>query len=416
MQQYLMQYIILMPLSIQLLGLLPVVKYDKYIRKDQQNLMALIIGAVTILMAQNVVENILGTSLPMPYLRTILSILGYILRPTIIVLFCKLVVPDKKHRIAWLLIIINACIYLTALFSPVIFYISEDNHYTRGSFLNYSVYVISAVLLVYLIYCTLSEHKYKSSTIWTISFNVLLIIIASVLDSTPFYIEYPVSYLTIAVVNCTMFYYIWLHIEFVRMHENSLKAEQRIQIMMSQIQPHFLYNTLSTIQALCLTAPEKAAEVTERFGTYLRKNLDYLEQTDLIPLKNELEHTKIYTEIENVRFPNLKVEYDIQEDDFLLPALTIQPLVENAIRHGVRSRQNGLIKVCTKKNDEFYIITISDNGIGFNPDEIDDTERKHIGIANVSERIETMCSGSLTIDSEINVGTTIIILIPRSKE
>lgn len=407
------QYIILLPLGIQLLGLLFVVLNDKYINKEQRKTMLVIISFVSLLVIQNVVENILGTSVSLPFLRTVFSILGYAIRPTIIVLFCKLVMPQKKHRLAWILVILNACIYLTALFSHIVFFISKNNHFFRGSILSYTAYFVSAVLIIYLVYCTISEYKRKGLSLWIAFANATIIILTSVFDMTPLYREYPVSYLTIAVVSCSLFYYIWLHLEFVYEHENALKATQRIQIMMSQIQPHFLYNTLSTIQALCLMNPKKAAEVTERFGTYLRNNMGFLDQPNLILLSKELEHTRIYSEIEMLRFPKISVEYDIKTEDFYIPAWTIQPLVENAIRHGVRSREQGFVTVATRASADFFEIIISDNGIGFNPNNFSNDDGKHIGIANVKERVESMCGGTLTVQSALDIGTTATITIPR---
>ena len=407
------QYIIHLPLGIQLLGLLFVVLNDKYINKEQRKIMLVIISFVSLLVIQNIVENILGTSVSLPFLRTVFSILGYAIRPTIIVLFCKLVMPQKKHRLAWILVILNACVYSTALFSHIVFFISENNHFFRGSILSYTAYFVSAVLIIYLVYCTISEYKRKKSSLWIAFANATIIILTSVFDMTPLYREYPVTYLTIAVVSCSLFYYIWLHLEFVYEHENALKATQRIQIMMSQIQPHFLYNTLSTIQALCLMNPKKAAEVTERFGTYLRNNMGFLDQPNLILLSKELEHTRIYSEIEMLRFPKISVEYDIKTEDFYIPALTIQPLVENAIRHGVRSREQGLVTVATRASADYFEIIISDNGVGFNPKDFSNDESKHIGIANVKERVESMCGGTLTIKSEPDNGTTVTIKMPR---
>ena len=97
-----------------------------------------------------------------------------------------------------------------------------------------------------------------------------------------------VNYLTDAIVTDCILYYNWLHMRFVKEYEEALRARQRIEIMMSQMQPHFLYNTLMTIQALCRKDPEKAFEITGRFGIYLRQNIDSLEHMELIPLKIRL--------------------------------------------------------------------------------------------------------------------------------
>ena len=407
------EYIILMPMGIQLLGLLLVVLNDKYIRKEQKQIMTVIIGLISLLLAQNVVDNILGTTVSMPYLRTVVSIVGYSVRPIIIVMFCKLVRPNGKNTVAWVLVILNALIYLSALFSRFVFYIDPDNHFHRGSIFNYTAYVVSFILLAHLIYCTISEYKSRKSFIWIALINAAIIVISAILEITPAYFDYPVGYLTIAIVCCSLFYYIWLHLEFVREHERALMAEQRIKIMMSQIQPHFVSNTLTTIQSLCMLDPPKAAEITGKFGAYIRNNIASLDEEKLIPIKKEIEHTKIYTEIEMLRFPDISVEYEIDEEDFSVPALTVQPLVENAIRHGVREIENGKVSIVTKNTEKSHIITIRDNGVGFDTDTLSVQDGAHIGINNVRERVKAMCGGTLAIDSQIGKGTTVTITIPR---
>ena len=193
-----------------------------------------------------------------------------------------------------------------------------------------------------------------------------------------------------------------------------MQAEQRIQIMMTQIQPHFLFNTIATFRALCRKDPEKAADLAEMFGDYLRQNLDSLGTAGLIPFHKELEHTKTYTEIEMVRFRNLRVVYDIHESDFEIPPLTVQPMVENAIRHGARAGREETITVTAGKGAKGYEVVIRDNGIGFDPQRQGalDGAGHHIGIANVRERIESMCGGSLSIDSAPGKGTKVTITVP----
>ena len=406
------QYIILLPLIIQLAGLTFTVLTDFYISKKHKKIMALIIVLNFVLILQNCADYALNNFVQNPWLRTVIGIVGYSVRPAIIMLFCTLVCDSRKHFIGWILVALNALVYLTALFSKIAFYVNASNKFQRGP-LNYTAHIISGVLLVYLIYSTFYEHRNRKSHLWIPIINVALVVCGTVLDMSPLYVDFPVSYLTIAVVSSSLFYYIWLHLEFVREHEKALMAEQRIKIMMSQIQPHFLFNTLSTIQALCRIDPKKAFETTEKFGTYLRNNIDSLNQPELIPLEKELEHTRIYAEIEMIRFPKITVEYQIEERMFSVPALSIQPLVENAIRHGVRPQ--GTVQVSTKATPTDYVICIRDNGAGF-----DDTQTKsddngvHIGIANVRERIKTMCGGILRVESRLNEGTTVTITIPKT--
>ena len=152
------------------------------------------------------------------------------------------------------------------------------------------------------------------------------------------------------------------------------------------------------------------------FSAYLRQNLESLNEAAVIPLSKELEHTRIYTEIEMIRFPNIRIEYDIRDGEYGVPALTVQPMVENAIRHGVRSRKEGIVKIAAYREDAVHIIVIEDNGVGFDEHSANETDGMHIGISNVRERLERMCLGTMTIDSRLGEGTKIVLRIPVSKE
>ena len=189
--------------------------------------------------------------------------------------------------------------------------------------------------------------------------------------------------------------------------------ENRIAIMISQIQPHFIYNTLGTIQYLCKKDPEQAANLVHRFSLYLRGNFSELDSTTPIRFAQELEHVRCYTEIELVRFPDMTVNYDIQTSDFLLPALTVQPLVENAIKHGLMGlEQGGTVTISSFETDTHYCVKVTDDGVGF--DELSPQDRKkHIGIRNVRERLQVMCGGKLTVESQKGTGTTALIQIPK---
>ncbi|MBO5868744.1 MAG: hypothetical protein J6Q54_07550, partial [Oscillospiraceae bacterium] len=120
-----------------------------------------------------------------------------------------------------------------------------------------------------------------------------------------------------------------------------------------------------------------------------------------------------YTEIELIRFPDMTVNYDIRAKGFLLPALTVQPMVENAIKHGLMGREEGgTVTVTSYETDSHYCVCVADDGVGFDVDAAQDP-RKHIGIRNVRERLQVMCGGSLTIESEPGKGTTALIQIPK---
>ena len=409
------EYLILIPIGLQLLGLSFAVLIDPYILKKRRNIMLWILLLVASLIATDMLAGALGDAAASPAVRlgrTLQSIYGYVARPTVILLLIYLFRPDKSHKPFLALTVLCAAVYLTALFSPLAFTITEDNHFLRGP-LGFTSHVVSGVLLLYLLRLTQQGYdRARKAEALIPLLNTVLIVAAVAADTFILQTESGVTVLSITMVSCTVFFYIWLHLLFVREHEAALLAEQRIRIMMSQIQPHFLYNTLSTIQALCLIDPKKAAEVTEKFGAYLRQNLDSLGQTQLVPVSKELEHTRIYAEIEETRFPYIRVEYDARDTEFLLPALTIQPLVENAIRHGVRIRDDGLVTVATRRADGCHEIVIRDNGKGFDPRLAERADETHIGIRNVRERLENLCGGTLEIESAVGEGTTVTIRIP----
>lgn len=195
-------------------------------------------------------------------------------------------------------------------------------------------------------------------------------------------------------------------------------VEDRIAVMMSQIQPHFLYNALEGIAELCRIDSDKAEKAITDFSIYLRGNMDSLSTRSTIPFNKELEHTMHYLKLEKIRFEErLNIEYDIQSTMFRLPPLTLQPLVENAVRWGVtRLEEGGTIKISSKENEQEYIVTISDDGIGYDVNKEKNDGISHVGTTNVRERLKIMCNGKLTINSTPGLGTNAIISIPKEEQ
>ena len=190
-------------------------------------------------------------------------------------------------------------------------------------------------------------------------------------------------------------------------------TDSRISTMISQIQPHFIYNTLGTVEQLCLTEPKTASTIVHNFALYLRGNFRELDNPAPIRLEKELKHLKHYTDIEQVRFPDMSIVYELESEDFLLPALTIQPLVENAIKHGLMKLETGgTVKIKTFETDTHYWTQVVDNGVGFDTTQVLE-QKEHVGIRNIRVRLEAMCDGTLTIESVPGEGTTATIMIPK---
>ena len=407
---------ILLPLFLQLGGLVVAILSDAYLSRRHRFALIIVTILTACLVIQNIAEFLCDEVYGLPFGRLIASVVGYSIRPLIIVMFLYIVESGKNYLFAWILIIVNTLIHLTAFFTDICFTITDANHYVGGPLSN-ACMIISAVLLIYLLVLTvkkfIKDRKYDIVT----PFLTVVLIMGTVMLDYYWNDALPVDFLTIAVVSCCVFFYVWLHLQFVREHEKDLMAGYRIKMMMSQIKPHFMYNTLSSIQALCHIDPEKAADTTEKFGAYLRSNIDSLSLPGLIPFSKELEHTKVYADIEKTRFPSIRVEYDIRDKDFNIPPLTVQPMVENAIRHGIRIREEGVVSVSTVRKGDIHEIMIRDNGTGFDVKTVDTIDTTHIGIRNVRERIAKMCGGTFDIESVPDKGTTITIRIPdMSKE
>jgi len=190
-------------------------------------------------------------------------------------------------------------------------------------------------------------------------------------------------------------------------------AESRISLLISQIQPHFIYNTLGTIEQLCITEPEAASKLVRNFSLYLRGNFSELDNVKPITFSQEMNHVKHYTDIEQIRFPDMTIQYDLRSVEFLLPALSVQPLVENAIKHGLMGlEEGGIVTISAYETKESYVVEVTDDGVGFDINAGYD-ETKHVGIKNIRGRIEAMCNGTLTIESKIGSGTKATIRIPK---
>ena len=408
---------VLFPLLLLLPGLGFTVMIDPYIQRKQRRIMLLIVVLCLSLIVQNLWENELYVSRSHLALKNLLSAYGYSVRPVFLVLFLSIVWPEGKKWPAWTLAGINAALYFSSPFTKLCFEIREFDFAALWGPLWFSCILVSGILLVQLLILTIIRFRKTRKLEQMLPISVVLIIALSVvLDMRVGMAPQPVTFLTIAIVVGSVFYYFWLHLQFVRQHENDLMASQRIQIMMTQIQPHFLFNALNTIRALYAKEPPLADKTLEGFSTYLRQNLESLSQTDLVPVTKELEHTRLYAEIEMLRFPNIHVEYRIEDQNFQIPPLTIQPLVENAIRHGVRSRKDGLVTVSTVCESGVHAITVQDNGVGFDTKNQELIAETHIGLRNVRDRVEQMCGGTMILRSELGKGTCVTLKIPNGNE
>lgn len=193
-------------------------------------------------------------------------------------------------------------------------------------------------------------------------------------------------------------------------------AESKTRLMISQIQPHFIYNSLNTIYYLIEQDQETAQEAVSTFSDYLRQNINSLKDDKPVKFEEELSHINAYLYLECLRFgEDLKIERDIKASDFYIPPLTVQPLVENAIKHGVSVKEGGgTVRIEAFETEDAFKVVISDDGVGFEAGKFKDSSMNtHIGLFNVNSRLKTMCGGDLQVTSIPGEGTRCEITLPK---
>ncbi len=330
----------------------------------------------------------------------------------LVFLTAKTTVSKAIRKIADFMCVAAVILVGVSQFNQMFYYFDTNNIYHRGEWFWLSqVWGICGMLLNGVIIIIYRRHLSRREMISFLLYEILPII-AMVLQIS----IYGLALLYITTTLGVLIIYISIQAEQAKqMKEKDLElSEYRVSIMLSQIQPHFLYNSLVVIKQLCDIDPNMAQEAIVEFSAYLRGNMDSLTIKKPIPFQQEMEHVKNYLSLEKKRFEDrVNVIYDIQETDFRIPSLTLQPIVENAVRHGItKNEAGGTITISTRLQEGCYIIGIIDNGVGFDPDEKIADGGTHVGIENVRNRLAGMCNGRLEIKSTPGAGTEVMIYIP----
>ena len=313
--------------------------------------------------------------------------------------------------------------------------------------LNYillGVFVISDIVNIFTgIYFTSSDGIYQRSKLMIISqgyqFVMLLVVFITALvnkkllarEKTAFFIYcmlpvaaiilqnifkgYAIAYLSIIFATEVLFFFLNVSRNIQLIEEQEKAKEARIKVMMSQIQPHFIYNSLSSISTLIEIDPKKAQEALDNFTEYLRHNLSSLTETSLIPFEDELGHIKTYLSLEKVRFnERVNIKYDIKVKNFMVPPLSVQPVVENAVKHGILKKvEGGQVTLKTYADEKHYYVEVIDDGVGFDINSIDFKSNKHVGLSNIKYRLKSMSNATLNIESAPGIGTTVKIIFNK---
>ncbi|MDD3184171.1 MAG: histidine kinase [Anaerostipes sp.] len=352
-------------------------------------------------------------------LNTLSFVSGGILM--VLYVYCALTYIEEKEpvsfvpaHIAAVVIGIAVVAWVISNFNGMYYYFDENGLYCNGP-LSWVNLVLWYALFLTSVFVVLVHRKvlgWKQTCI-LISFGILPIAASSletVWDITPRYMAMALSIILV---------YMVIHVtQSKQLLQRELELSQsRVAIMLSQIQPHFLYNALGAIEQLCVVDPPTAKQAMNNFSHFLRGNLDSLTADKPISFEQELQHTEHYLAIEKLRFQQyLNIEYHIETALFRLPTLTLQPIVENAVRYGVTKKdEGGTVTITAKETDTAFIVTVVDDGVGFDPMLPHEDGRTHIGIQNVRTRLASMVNGTLDIQSTPGVGTVATITIPKEE-
>ncbi len=360
------------------------------------------------------------------YLTNFLSFVSlYFMVGSAVILALRVVAKDDWQRIFpyfdYTIKIVNTCMLILLIFNipfEFMYKIDEANLYVRtDGFLVISIY---GAIMVGLIIATLVYYRKKMTKREWIVFTLLLSFIAVTLVLQLFF--YGFSFFNLAVLASVIVtelsMFALLSEDFIATEKANNQKELDIMrlrdtAIISQVKPHFIYNPLNAIKMIDGSPPKTKKAITD-FAKYLRVNLVSLETIDLIKFDDELDHVKTYIDIEKLRFGDeVNVEYDIKDNAFSVPVLSVQVLVENAVKHGIApKRGGGTIKISSYLQDNAHHIVVEDDGLGFDVNAPLDTTRTHIGLESVKNRLKLRINGELKIESEIDKGTKAEIIIP----
>ena len=304
-------------------------------------------------------------------------------------------------------------IVIAAQFTEVFYYVTPDNQFFRGSLWALMVVPLVAILLANVVAVVRRRKRLAKKYIIGLLMYMIPMAVALVIH---IFLEIEVIVVTGMALFALIMYGLILSDSVDQyMRQQKQIANQQARIMVLQMRPHFICNSMMGIYSLCRRDPEKARKVTIDFTTYLRKNFANFASETPVPFTDELEHTRAYLAVEQAQYANsLFVNFDTPYTHFRIPPLTLQPIVENAVVHGIRKSNDSIhVSISTRKTDTAIEIIVEDDGPGFKPK--DDNE-PHIALGNIRERLEMMCKGTLTIASRPEGGTSVKVTIPLVKD
>ena len=345
------------------------------------------------------------------------SLLSSLLIPAITLYLLRCAGKSWRHSPLFALVVALWTVYFALLavtqFTTWIYYFTPDNVYHRGPW--YPLLLIPLVLLMAADIIGLWRCRAALTHRQRIAFLIYFVVPFICMLVQMFFFGLLLIVFGTSLAGLFMFVFILIDQVERSFRQQQKIANQHANVMVLQMRPHFICNTMMGIYYLCDQDPQKAKQVTLDFTTYLRKNFTAIASEDTVPFTAELEHTRAYLAVEQAQFEDsLFVSFDTPHTMFRVPPLTLQPIVENAVKHGLTASSDPIhISVVTRQTDSASEILVEDDGPGFAP--ADDNE-PHIALNNIRQRLEWMCKGKLTISPREGGGTSVRVRIPTAKQ
>ena len=403
--------LLLMSLGIVISSLAP--SLDRWSRRYLITLFSLQLGGVISCFIDALIYENAGMAVleRIVYLIGFVGMLPLIAMPTVLLLHYYKENPKKSPLCMAVLAlsVVYLGLLIAAQFGKAVYYVTPDGNFIRGPYFPFLILPLALITLLNAI-SAIIKHK-KIAKPYFIALMVYLpplagTLIAHMFLFFEFFILLVIGVWGIAILNLILQENMDNHIR-----QQKEIADQKASILMLQMRPHFIYNTMTSIYYLCDQDPAKAKQVTLDFTTYLRKNFAGIASGNTVPFVDELEHTRAYLAVEQAQFEDvLFVNFNTPHTLFRLPPLTLQPIVENAVKHGMSESKTPIhVSVTTEKTDKANLIIVEDDGPGYKP--ADDNE-PHIALNNIRQRLEMMCKGTLEIMPREGGGTLVKVTIP----
>lgn len=351
-------------------------------------------------------------------LRIFLTAVSYVLHPLIIMILSFIVIPGKKYLFLFAIpAVLNAAVYLSTCFGDSAAEMIDSSSRWHTSIIGMSVYYTEIFYLFLLTLFSIiyfKRNELKRSVI--VFFIVIQFILVNVLESFNILEGYTNAIMAMGMLE----YYFYLSVIYQHEMRAALARKEfiitknKLSLLRTQMHPHFIINALSIIRSLVKRDTPRAVESIDNFADYLKVHIQAIQTDEMIDFEQELRHVNAYLLLVQAdRSRSIEMKYELETTDFCLPPLSLEPIIENAVKYGT-GNDNGVISISTRKTENAVQILVADNGTG-DPEQKQKPDSTGIGISNTRQRLAMQCGGTLTTQ-QTNEGMFVTITIPQEKK